>query len=487
MNKMKGLKKHQNIAFSVLLFFCMAGSLKGQQSTTMYHMFGVPQSHTMNPAFQPRCGFYLGFPGISPLAVNFDNSALKLEEIVWYDNALDSLITFLHPKADINDFLNNFKHTSYFHNEVVTHIGSFGWRKEDWFYSVGIAQKASLKFGYPGDLMNFLLTGNEDGEVFDLSGFGFDATGYLEISLGMSKKINPDLSFGARAKYLLGEANISLAKTNATVDTHLKYWEVNAEFEGRLNIPFLEVPVVDNKFDFENREMDDDFAPADVINSVFRNPGIALDLGVEYQPMNNVYLSASIIDLGFIHWGGNPYKMEQSGSFLFEGVDVFYEDDSVSIGEAYLDTLNQKLTYTPSRDPYTTMLNSKVLLGGKYMPTEKIALGVLSRSEIIRGRIRQKLTLSANFYPIKAFSASFSYSMMNYTYNNFGFGSSVKLGPLNLYMISDLIPMPWQLATEQTTDLPIIPHKATAFNFRIGLNLIFGCRAARPKDLPLID
>ena len=487
MHMMKELKKYQNITLLIFLICGIASNLKGQQSTTLYHMFGVPQRHTMNPAFQPRCGFYLGFPGLSPLAVNLDNSALKMEEIIWYDDVLDSLITFLHPKADINDFLNNFKHTSYFHNEAITYLGSFGWRKEDWYYSVGIAQRFSLKIGYPGDLIDFLFTGNEDGEVFDLSGFGFDATGYLEFSLGMSKKISSDLSVGARAKYLLGEANISLAKTDATVDTHLKYWEVNAGFEGRANIPFLEIPIVDNKFDFENLEMNDDFTTADIINSVFRNPGIALDLGVEYQPMNNVYLSASLIDLGFIHWGGNPYKMEQSGSFLFEGVDVFPEDDSISIGEAYLDTLNQKLSYTPSRDPYTTMLNSKLLLGGKYMPTEKIGLGILSRSEIIRGRIRQKLTLSANFYPIKAFSATFSYSMMNYTYNNFGFGSSVKLGPLNLYMISDLIPMPWQMATEESTGLTIIPLKATAFNFRLGLNLIFGCKAAKPKDIPLVE
>ena len=60
--KGSGNRLKTSIAIIAVLIWFSAG-LQGQQSNILYYMKGVPQSHLLNPATQPRCGFYLGLPG----------------------------------------------------------------------------------------------------------------------------------------------------------------------------------------------------------------------------------------------------------------------------------------------------------------------------------------------------------------------------------------------------------------------------------------
>jgi hypothetical protein len=131
------------------------------------------------------------------------------------------------------------------------------------------------------------------------------------------------------------------------------------------------------------------------------------------------------------------------------------------------------------------MLPVKLYVGGSYQIIDQIGIGILSRTEYYKKRLREQLTLSANFSPLKFLSFSLSYTIMNNTYNNFGFGFSSRLGPFNLYMISDNIPLAY--AVEQSSQM-IIPYRAKVLNLRIGLNLAFGCGKVRKdlRDLPLI-
>ena len=104
---------------------------------------------------------------------------------------------------------------------------------------------------------------------------------------------------------------------------------------------------------------------------------------------------------------------------------------------------------------------------------------------MFKGRLREQLTISANFYPIKEIAGSLSWSIMNRTFNNFGIGLSFNPGPFNLYIISDNIPLTF--AVEQSSGAPI-PYKARTANIRFGINFVFGCHKEKKKlkDLPLI-
>ena len=80
--------------------------------------------------------------------------------------------------------------------------------------------------------------------------------------------------------------------------------------------------------------------------------------------------------------------------------------------------------------------------------------------------------------PISMFSASLSYSVYDGHYHNLGLGLSLRLGPLNLYFITD-----------QAPSVYLVPQNINSLNFRLGLNLVAGCRkeAKKMKDRPLIE
>jgi hypothetical protein len=445
-------------------------------------MPGVPQSHLLNPATQPRCGFYLGLPLVSPLQLNVENSAFSVNDVLWYDG--DSTITFMHPDADQDKFLDNFGKSNYISTDVSTNIVSFGFRSGDMYFTYEITQRVSIRASYPGDMIRLALKGNEEGDEFDLSGFGVNAFSYLELSMGVSRKLSDILHVGYKSKILFGQANMSTKRTDITLTTD-EDWIVRSKFDINATLPGVIIPTdADGNFKYDDIDFEEDLQTSDYIKMATGNFGLALDLGVHFKPIEKLTLSASILDLGFIKWKNYTFNITQDAEFIFDGIEVEF-NDSTDFGENLLDSLENTFVLNETENSYSTFLPAKIYLGVKYDIIDEISVSALSRTEFYKGRLRQQFNLSANFYPIKMVAASINYSIMNKTFNNFGLGLALKAGPFNWYMISDNLPLVF--AVEQSSGVPI-PHKTRTLNFRIGFNLVFGCAGTKKitRDMPLI-
>lgn len=465
---------------TLILLITIFSHSYSQQSSIMYYMQGVPQSHFLNPATQPRCGFYLGLPGMSPLQINAENSAFNLNDVIWWDG--DSTITAFHPDADFDKFLNNFQKVNYFSTEASTDILSYGFRTEgNKYHSFDITQRVISRVSYPKDLIR-LYNGWNNGDEFDFSGMGINMLAFLEIATGVSHKVSDRFLFGYRIKVLFGEANIVSKKTDLTVDFGDEI-VARSKFELNATIPGYEVPRDSSWEDGEFIWDDDNFRNhlGDISNAVFGNWGLGLDFGVHFMPVEKLTLSASILDLGFIRWQKYAYNMSQDAEFVFDGFD---SNDDNDFFDQLSDSIDNTFKITNSQDPYATYLPAKVYLGVKYDLIDEISLSMLSRTEIYKGRLREQFNVTANFYPLKMIAASFNYAIMNNTYNNFGAGLALKAGPFNFYAISDNVPLVF--AREVSSNV-LIPHKAQTFNIRLGFNLVFGCKIKKNmRDLPLV-
>ena len=79
--------------------------------------------------------------------------------------------------------------------------------------------------------------------------------------------------------------------------------------------------------------------------------------------------------------------------------------------------------------------------------------------------------------------------MMNYSYNNLGVGFALRGGPLQLYFVTDRIPLSYSMIeysdNGSTNKIPMFFDQRT-LNFRFGLNLTFGCKEKGLKDQPLV-
>lgn len=469
-------KIRQSIIWSLLILAFPLSSM-GQETNTMYFMPRIPQMSFMNPAFQPECNFYLSFPGISEVNMNLGNNTLAYSDVIFQSPVSDSLITFLHPEANTSSFLNRLNPSNSLFTEFSTNLFGFGFRSGNGYFSFHLKQRSDLQAAYPKDFMTLLLEGNQNmkGETMDFSNFNLFTNHHLEYSFGYSGRIEDKLGFGIRVKYLNGLAHLQSRDFNLQLYTSEAGDSISlaSDIDLRGSLP---LDVATDSTGFINEVQD--IKPS--VTDIFSNPGFALDFGVSYQVMDDLELSASVSDLGFINYQNYVHNYTINGRFGFTGVDVSSELNGDESSEDPLDqvtdSLKENIRFSYAGDQYLHFLGPRIFVGGNYSLNERVDLGLLSRTRFFGGEVYQSFTLSANTRPIRGISLSASYSVMNRAYNNLGLGLALRLGPFQVYTVSDVV------------SAGLWPEETKAFNLRFGLNFVFGCNPARRilKDEPMI-
>jgi hypothetical protein len=473
----------------LIITFASAFNSNAQVSNTFYHMYGIPQANQLNPAFQSECNIYFGFPMLSPLSINIESNPLSYKDIFSYNSQLDAMITFMHPdadKADLQAFLNTLKPVNNISSNIRTNPLSTGWRNGPFYFTLDLTEKIDQDFRFTEDFMEFALNGNKNRERFNFSETGIDLNYYREFAIGVSYNYEDEFQIGARVKLLFGLANITTRLSDITLKASEEEWELNSSIMLDVNGPFLYIPVdsagyvILDSIDVDPA-LEDDYMAAllDNVGTIMgiHNPGIGIDFGFSFSPIENLSFSASVNDLGFIRWKGDAYHFEQDGSLEWEGIEVKLDDDR-DYGEMLLDSVENQFNFTSSMEPYTNFLSGKLYLGAAYEINEMVKFGIVNKTRIYHTRFFNHLTLSANVRPIRMFSATLSYSIIGKNYSNFGLGLALKAGPFNLYFITDQAPGGY-----------LWPETINSFNMRFGMNLVFGCAKIPKKlrDRPLID
>lgn len=482
------VNKFKKLLITIITVILISGYISAQDSQTLYYMNRVPQSTFMNPAMQPACNFFLGLPVVSSLQLNAGNNRLSLTDVIMKHPSNDSLITFLHPDAEFNtsDFLSKIGKNNFFYEDFRTDLLSFGFRVNSWYFSFNLSEKISTTINYPKDLMILALEGNQSfiNKNADLSYLGVNSTFYREYGIGVSKELSQNLSVGLRGKILFGHANISsdLKDNNLSMYSSRDSIYLSADVVINTSSPLIATTKADGSFDdFEVPGYIDNSETDSLIDLALahKNMGLGIDFGICYKPIDKLSVSLSVIDLGYIRWDKeNVTNLELKGNYSFKGVDVSNEignNDSGKPFEEMLDSLENSFTISNTTESYTTGLGTKVYIGADFAVSEKFDVGFLSRSYFYKNNFNQAFTFSANVRPINGLSASLSYSIMNGSYNNIGFGLVLGGAPLQIYVISD------------NASAALWGHKTTSFNFRVGLNIAFGCnQKTKSKDKPLL-
>ncbi len=492
---------------TVLVFLGLAAlaiQTSGQQNNTLYFLKNVPAGHYLNPARAARCDFFLGLPGGSSVFTSFSNTLFNLEDLIFPGSGAtrDSLITIFHPSYDMADFINKINTRGMVNMDLDESVLSMGFRANKTYVYLDWMVRGSVNASLPGDLLAFALEGNGNflGETADFSQFGLNVNTYHEFGVGISREITPRLRIGFRPKVLLGIMNITTQKPLPDIGLYTDPNTFDLEFHSNLSVN-VSAPLEITKN--ANGDIDEinfrDIPGSEVFGTVMnmKNLGLGLDLGAEYQLLENLTLSASLTDLGYIHWGANTYNFKQDGSFTFTGLDLSdglianADFDLEDQADALLDSIAGMFDVSDQANPYSTFLAPKLYLAGEYQLDEMLSFGILSRSEFLGKRVRQSLTFSANAFLARFLSLSLSYSMMNHRYDNLGAGLVIKGGPFHFYVITDRIPLRLTRVEATTSDFNdldgfVFPNHFNAMNIRFGLNMVFGCKRKRYNDQPIL-
>jgi len=456
-----------------------------QINNTLYFMKGVPQSNRINPAYQPKCNFYLGFPLLAPARGGLSFSSHVYGDVIQQHPREDSLITFLPPLADLEAFMGKLKPLNLVVSNVGTSLASMGFRTEVGFFSLDVATRFDGNFKYPADLLNLLVYGAREGETYTLDGLGMDMSLFTEVSVGWSGKLMDNLDIGARAKVLFGIGNLYTRSSELSIYTSQESWDIKSDMSFNASLGFADVEYDDEGMIEEVVLKDDlrELSPYGVAKYAFNagNIGFGLDLGAVYRPIDQLSLSVSVLDLAFISWKEEVHQVNYKMEYEYTGLEVnpfeFSEDYSFgdhmdSTFSQMADSLSGFLEMGPG-GAYSQRLNTKLYVGASYELNPMINFGLLSRTDFLNGKITEQVTASANFTPSRIVNLTLSYSYMHGSFRNIGAGFSFNLGPLNMYLLSD-----------NALNVVIWPELSGSANFWFGLNLVFGYKDK--VDQPLV-
>jgi hypothetical protein len=196
------------------------------------------------------------------------------------------------------------------------------------------------------------------------------------------------------------------------------------------------------------------------------------------------------VNLGFIRWRSNVNRFQADGSFTFQGYDL--REYTRTAGQAdflgaLLDSIEGSFQFERATGSYTTLLSTKLYLGGYYRINEYLNVGLLTKTEVFDRRPHLSLTASANVRPLRYLDATLSYSIMNNKFYHLGAGLGIGDRGVQFYIMTDHIP----LRFVSFKDIPpyLFPYNARTLNIRFGVNLVFGCtirekipKKNKPKD-----
>ena len=454
-------------------------SANAQFLRTSYFMEGTHYRQQLNPALTPTKG-YFNLPVIGAVNATVGSTSLGYQDIIDIIDDGDDFYT--KP-----DFMNRLKDNNKLNVNFSTEILSAGWYKGKNFWSFNIGLRTDIGANLTKNMFTFLnemetVEENWRNSNYDISGQQLNINAYTEIGLGLSRQINSRLTVGARVKALLGIGNMELKLNRVAMSANLpsdqqinqwsseSYWnsmtpsqaaQAAQELKDKFNNYHANLTVgAELKSSFKGLELQEEEGKDYVTDFDFDSGklgiagyGFGIDLGASYKILDNLTVSASVLDLGFISWSksstkiasANPDPIDINGSTYANMVDPNNPNTVMNAvnqlqndAQGYMDRVTNgdvldydmlQLEVSDAKESRKSRLASILVLGAEYgFFNNKLAVGVLSTTRFVQPDALTELTFSANYRPKSWFNVALSYSAIQSAGKSFGLG--LKLGPL---------------------------------------------------------
>lgn len=421
---------------TLLLLLLVSFPVGAQYLRTSYFMDGVANRLQLNPALTPTRG-YVNFPVIGAFNVSAVSNTLGSQDI--YD-VIDNNSTFYNNQK----FMDRLTDENRLNVSLNTDVISFGFYSGKNFWSFNVGARVDIGAKIPKSMFEFLRDMDSDAYDWNNSDINvqkeeLNINAYTEVGLGYARAINDRLTIGGKFKVLLGMGNLKLNVNQIKLKSNLpsdwnnldpsKYDDYSAEIvtDAYLESSFKGMELTENT-EGGKRYIDDfDFNGYGIAGY-----GGAIDLGASYRLLDNLTLSAAVVDLGFISWSKGSTSIANTNETREYGIDKGGDmQDFIDIANNgdVLDFELLNLQKEPATKSRTSSLHSTMVLGAEYgILNNKIGFGVLSTTRFTQPKTITELTLSANIRPKSWFNIAASYSMLQSSGKSFGL--ALKLGPL---------------------------------------------------------
>ncbi len=423
----------------IVLLFSLG--LNAQSDLMLYSFNSVAQSLHVNPAMNQQTRVWVGLPALSGVHFHYHNNGFALIDLYEKGTKInenkDKIILSLDDKSQLGF-------------SQSTELLGVGFRAFKGFVTLGATQNIDYRMTYPVDLLKLINFGNAPADYrnLDVGGFTFESLVRTNYYVGFQRDLNEKLRLGGTLKFIIGQANTHVDRMKArvvTTDSSSIFVETDVLIRSAGISGFFDS---EDGFDFGNAFFSNNY-------------GFGVDLGASYDLTEKWNFSASVIDLGMINWQSNTRDYVSKGTFEYDGLNADLSNDKpITSFKEITDSLEEAFDFQEIEgNSYNKALSSRVFLGANYHLTDRHTFGLLYHGRIWENQLFNDFSANYQGKLLRGLQLSLSYSVINGTYNNLGAGLMLKLGPAQLYVLSDNVLHLMMYENLQTT------------NVRAGLNI----------------
>ena len=299
---------------------CSGMTATAQALQSGYFMEGYTFRHLMNPAYAAERN-YVSIPALGNVNVGTQGNVGLSKFLFPYQG--DQLTTFMNSSVSSAEFLGGLKDNNRINANVNLTLLSGGFKAWGGYNTVDLSVRSQSSISLPYELFEFMKLGMQGTSTsYDMSDLGVSSRNFVQLAFGHSRDLTGKLRVGAKVKILMGLARVDMKMTDMHVELNQDKWMVSANGEMNMALKGLEMPtkeeagrVIDNPS--QKDLIDWDSMDNDGVG--LTGFGLAVDLGATYKLMDNLTLSASILDLGFLSWSNNVKGVTKNQPWVFEG------------------------------------------------------------------------------------------------------------------------------------------------------------------------
>ena len=449
-----------------VLLACMAGlsMSHAQNRELLYDFSDIPQSLMLNPGGTAHYEWYAGIPFLSGMGFNVGSSGITAQDLFANDGVdinekfREKALFGMKPSDDLSGT---------YQIELIS--GGFrGRNRPDNFYTFGLYNEVDGIGYWFGDLALLAWEGNAGqlGRRFDLSHLSTRGEMVNVFHFGLNKQINSKMILGARAKIYSGIFNFRTTRNEGYFVTT----------EGADNL-LANTLVADMRLQTSGLEgireaiSDNEEGEAAALGRHMLKRGffggdlgLGVDLGGTYYLDEQLVVTGSLLDLGFMVHKSDIRNYDLKGSATSEGVQVILpgaiEDPDPDFWQDLVDEIEALVPFEENQDAYVTLRPTKFYgsvrynfgkmsraayycncdyrVSGRYI-SQIFQNGVgLQLFAVNRPRAPQAALTAfyyrriGNFMALKA-----TYTVDRYSMSNLGLGGHLQIGLAQFYLMAD--------------------------------------------------
>ena len=464
------------------LFFLLATTmLPAQNKSLLYDFTEIPQALLLNPGARTGYQWFAGIPFASGNSFQGSTSGLTVNDLFANDGldfnqkVRERAVYGLSARDDVS-------------STIQLEIFSGGFRnpnREDTFYSFGLYYESDFINYWPRDLAILGWEGNANrfGERFQLGHLKIRGEALGVFHFGVNRQVNRFLTLGARAKLYSGIVSVRSSRNSG-------YFSTN---QGVNNL-VSNTLVADMKLQTSGieaiRSAGDDGTGTAIAKTLTKRGllggdlGLGIDLGFNWALSDQLHLTGSLLDLGFMvhHTDVRTYTLE--GRATVEGVEVILPDaladPSEDFWQGLVDEIEALIPFEENNDTYITFRPTRLYSSLRYdwgeprqgngrQPCDcDISPGgaaeVIGYRNAVGGQVfmvnrpRGPQAALTAFYLRRignVLALKTTFTADKYTWNNIGLGINVQAGPVQFYLLADNLLGYRNIADSHTASLQI--------------------------------